>query len=306
MSRNGGVAARIVLAVVVVMAAVSCGSTGASKPASSPSVAALPESGTSTVEIGGRPVTVHVPESYDPAKAAAPLVVLLHGYSSFAKEQESYFKLTPESDRRGFVYVYPDGTVDDRGDRFWNATDACCDFFDAQPDDSRYLSELIATIQREYRIDRVYLIGHSNGGFMAFRMACDHADQVTAVASLNGATWNDATKCRPSEPVSVLAVHGDADETIAFGGGSIDGSTYPSAATTVAQWREHDGCTGDGREAAAVDLVGGAPAETSVRAWDCTGNATVQAWTIDGGTHVPPLGPGFAPAVTDFLLAQRD
>ncbi|MEU4624698.1 alpha/beta fold hydrolase [Actinoplanes sp. NPDC023801] len=300
-----GRTARAVIAAAAAMAMTSCGSADA--PAPSPSASAgLPTGGTGTVEIGGRPVTVHVPDSIDPGRAA-PLVVLLHGYSSDAREQESYLGLTAESDRRGFVYAYPDGSVDGRGNRFWNATDACCAFDSPQPDDSRYLSELISALKASYRIDRVYLIGHSNGGFMAFRMACDHADQITAIASLNGASWNDPARCRPSEPVSVLAVHSSADETIAFTGGALGNNAYPSAAATVSQWRDYNGCTDAGRDAPALDLVTVLPAaETSVRTFErgCAGGSAVQAWTINGGRHIPAFSSAFAAAVTDFLLAR--
>jgi polyhydroxybutyrate depolymerase len=294
-------------AAAAVMVTLACGSADNPGPSSSASPA-MPASGTGTVEIGGRQVTVHVANSYDPARLA-PLVVALHGYTSNATELESYLRLTPESDRQGFVYAYPDGSTDDRGDRFWNATDACCAFSNPGPDDSRYLSELISTIQASYRIDRarVYLIGHSNGAFMAFRMACDHADQITAIVSLNGASWNDAARCRPSEPVSVLAIHSSTDETVAFGGGVIGSAAYPSAATTLAQWLGYNRCAEAGRDAPKLDLVTDLPAaETSVRTYvqGCAGGSTVQAWTINGGTHVPQLGPAFAPAVTDFLLSQ--
>jgi polyhydroxybutyrate depolymerase len=300
-------AVRAVTAAVAVMVTPACSSAdGPAPPSGSPP--AMPASGTGTVEIGGRQVTVHVPDSYRPARPA-PLVIALHGYTSNAKELETYLRLTPESDRRGFIYAYPDGSTDDRGDRFWNATDACCAFSDPKPDDSRYLSELITTLQDSYRIDhaRVYLIGHSNGAFMAFRMACDHADQVTAIVTLNGASWNDTTQCKPSEPVSVLAIHSSTDETVAFDGGDIDGVAYPSAATTTAQWVGYNRCAATGRDAPALDLVTDLPAaETSVRTYvqGCAAGSTVQEWTINGGTHVPNLGPAFAPAVTDFLLSQ--
>ncbi|MEV4703265.1 alpha/beta fold hydrolase [Actinoplanes sp. NPDC049316] len=299
-------AVRAVTAVAALMVMVACGSADNPRPSASPP--ALPASGTGTVEIGGRQVTVHVPASYDRARPAA-LVVGLHGYTSDAKELESYLRLTPESDRRGFVYAYPDGSEDDRGERFWNATDACCSFSDPKPDDSAYLSGLITTLQEAYRLDRgrVYLIGHSNGGFMAFRMACDHADQVTAIVSLNGASWSDPARCRPSGPVSVLAIHSSTDETVAFTGGDIDGNAYPSADATVAQWLRLDHCATTGRDAPKLDLVTNLPAaETSVRSYTegCADRSVVQAWTIDGGTHVPQLGPGFAPAVTGFLFSR--
>ncbi|MCM4084372.1 alpha/beta hydrolase family esterase [Paractinoplanes hotanensis] len=307
MARNWWQAGRTVTAAAVVTVMLACCSGNDPVPSSS-SPPAWPASGTRTVEVAGRPVTVHVPASYDSSRSV-PLVVALHGYTSDAKELESYLRLTPESDRRGFVYAYPDGSTDDQGEHLWNATDACCAFAEPKPDDSRYLSELISTIRDAYRIDRarVYLIGHSNGGFMTFRMACDHADQVTAIASLNGAGWNDASRCQPAEPVSVLAIHSTADETVAFDGGDINGIGYPSAATTVAQWVSYNGCATAGRDAEGLDLVTDLPAtETSVRFYrqGCAAGSTVQAWTINDGSHVPELGPGFAPAVTDFLLSQ--
>jgi polyhydroxybutyrate depolymerase len=307
MARHRWRAVRAMTAAAAIMVTLACSSADGPGPSLDPPPA-LPSSGTGTVEFGGRQVTVHVPESYDPARPA-PLVVALHGYTSNATELETYLRLTPESDRRGFVYAHPNGSTNDRGEHFWNATDACCAFSSRGPDDSRYLSELISTIQGSYRIDpaRVYLIGHSNGGFMAFRMACDHADQVTAIVSLNGASWNDAARCRPSEPVSVLAVHSSADETIAFTGGVIGRAAYPSAAATIAHWLGYDRCAEADRDAPGLDLVGDLPgAETSVRIYarGCAGGSSVQAWTINGGAHVPRLGPAFAPAVTDFLLSQ--
>ena len=307
MARHGWQAARAVTATAAVMVTLACSSADAPGPTPS-AKPVMPASGTATVQVDGRQVTVHVPRSYDPARPV-PLVVALHGYTSDAKELETYLRLTPESERRGFVYAYPDGSVNDRGERFWNATDACCALSGPEPDDSRYLSELISVIQGSYRVDRarVYLIGHSNGGFMAFRMACDHADQVTAIVSLNGAAWNDTARCRPSEPVSVLAIHSSNDETVAFGGGFIARVAYPSAATTVAQWLGYNQCAEAGRDDPELDLVTDLPAaETSVRTYvqGCAGGSTVQAWTINGGSHVPRLGPAFAPAVTDFVFSR--
>ena len=297
---------RLTLSAVTVLA-VGCGTN--EPPDQPPATAStMPSSGTGTVGVDGRRVTVHVPASYDGA-TPAPLVLGLHGYTSNAAELEGYLQLTAESDRKGFVYAYPDGSTDQRGDQFWDATDACCDFYGSRPDNSRFLTGLITTLQSTYRIDRarVYLVGHSNGGFMAFRMACDHADQITAIAAFNGATWQDTTRCRPSEPVGVLAIKSSADETIAFGGGAINGVGYPSADRTVSDWLGYDGCANTGTDGPALDIVANLPgAETSVRSYPngCGGGAVVQAWTINGGQHVPQLAPGFAAAVTDFLLSR--
>jgi polyhydroxybutyrate depolymerase len=258
--------------------------------------------------LGDRQFTLHIPDSYDPAKPA-PLVVLLHGYTATGAVQEKYLGFTPESDRRGFIYAYPDGLTDTRNNRYWNATDACCDIYHSNVDDSAYLSDVIKKVESTYQIDtrRVYLVGHSNGAFMSFRMACDHADQITAIATLNGAMWQDAARCRPSEPVSVLDIHATADETIAYAGGSILNNRYPSAATTDADWLGFDHCTTKGAAAAPLDLVGNLPgAETSVLRYigGCASGSTVEVWTVKNGTHVPAFGPAFAPAVMDFLLSR--
>jgi polyhydroxybutyrate depolymerase len=142
---------------------------------------------------------------------------------------------------------------------------------------------------------------------MSFRLACDHADQIAAIVAFNGATWQDASRCRPSEPVSVLTIKGSADETIAFAGGAINGVDYPSADRTITDWLRYDGCSTSGSDAPALDIVANLPgAETAVRTYagGCAGGTVVQAWTINGGQHVPQLGPGFAPAVIDFLLSR--
>ena len=194
---------------------------------------------------GDRPVTVHVPPGYV-AGSPAPLVILLHGYGASGEIEDYYLKITAESDARGFLYAHPDGTIDSTGKRGWNGTDACCDFDAPQVDDSAYLNRVIEQIEERYTVDpkRVFFVGHSNGGFMSHRMACDHADKVAAIVSLAGAQFSDLSKCTPSGPVAVLEIHGTADDTILFGGGeTIPGHAYPGAATTISDWASLDGCS---------------------------------------------------------------
>jgi polyhydroxybutyrate depolymerase len=154
---------------------------------------------------------------------------------------------------------------------------------------------------------RVYLIGFSNGAFMSFRMACDHADLIAAIAALNGAMWSDPSKCRPSQPVSVLNIRGSADTVIRNPGGSFAGFTYPSTDATVKDWVTLDGCgaapvNSDTPLDLASDVAG---AETTVTAYSgCRQDSTVALWTIRDGSHVPRFTADFVPAVLDFLLAQ--
>jgi polyhydroxybutyrate depolymerase len=255
---------------------------------------------------GDRPVTLNVPLSYKRG-IAVPLVIMLHGSGASGVYEELYLRISSESELRGFIYAYPDGTKDKSGLSFWNATDACCDFDGSKVDDSGYLSSVIKEIEARYTIDpkRVVLIGHSNGGFMAYRMACDHADQIAGVASLAGAMYADASKCAPSGPVSVLDIHGTADATVLYDGGAIAGIPYPSAKQTVTDWTTLDACKAT-PESGALDIERDLPgAETAITRYGaCAAGAAVEQWTIQGGSHLPNIDPSFTPKVLDFLLSH--
>ena len=255
-----------------------------------------------------RPYDVFVPTGYD-AAAPTPLVLLLHGYTASGDIQEAFFKFEPLAESRGFLYVHPDGTVDAAGQQHWNATDACCAFGTDAPDDAAYLMAIIEQVSAEYNVDpkAIFLAGHSNGGFMSYRMACQHADTIAGIASLAGATFADTTDCTPSEPVSVLQIHGTSDETIAYDGGSIAGVDYPSAPQTVESWVTYNGCdTTPTITADALDLDGGIDgAESDAEAFGgCEQGSEVELWTIDGGSHIPDITADFSVGVIDFLLAH--
>jgi polyhydroxybutyrate depolymerase len=302
---------RLAAAVIILPFLTGCGPSASEAAGGSVGAwhSAVGPGATGTMDLDGRPFQLHVPAGYDPAKKA-PLVVLLHGHESSASQQERYFKLTAESERRGFLYAMPDGTSDRDGKRFWNATDACCDYYHSGVDDSAYLNRVLDTVQSAYSVDtaRVYFVGYSNGGFMAYRMACDHSTRIAAIVSLAGAVANDTALCTPQQPVSVLEIHGTADETIKFAGGTYTGRPYPSVDTTLATWRHINGCSVKADASAPpLDLESRLPgAETGVTSYStgCRGSKRVELWYIKGGGHAPVLNANFAPAVIDFLYGQ--
>ncbi len=263
-------------------------------------------------------MTVQVPAAYERTRPA-PLLIVLHGYGSSGQEHDAYFNLGQLAEERGFLYAYPDGSVDGTGNRFWNATDACCDFDRIGVDDATYLADVINEIRSSFAVDpkRIDVIGHSNGGFMSYGMACAHADLIAAIVSLAGATFANPAKCAPTVPVAVLQIHGTADDTILFKGGTIEGlgsgrqmAAYPGAETTVATWAKYDGCATtsvvDEHVDVDADLTNaGAPAEASVKRWTgCRPGGAVELWTMPGGGHGPNLSESFPKAVLDFFEAH--
>jgi polyhydroxybutyrate depolymerase len=261
---------------------------------------------------GARPVQVYVPNAYTDSKPA-PLLILLHGYSASGVLQDLYLNLRTSAEKYGMLYAHPDGQIDSKGNRYWNATDACCDFDKTNVDDSKYLSDLIVEIGTRYKVDpkRVYFVGHSNGAFMSYRMACDHADVVAGIMGIAGETWLDPSKCKPSAPVAILHVQGTADPTIKYDGGSTQGlgggGSYPGAKTSVSTWATYNGCNPTlDTSSANLDLDDSLPgAETTVGKYaGCKANGQVELWSLQGGVHIPSFTPAFDPAMLDWLLAH--
>ena len=241
-----------------------------------------------------------------------PLVVLLHGYTATAPEQSWYFQLNDVALRRGFILALPNGLVDSVGSHFWNATDACCNFFGSTVDDVAYLTAVIDDVMKRYTVDpkRVFIVGHSNGAFMAHRMACERSEKIAAIVALAGAVWSDASKCTPTSPVSVLQVHGTLDAVILYGGGTVampGAGPYPSASTTMQTWATKNHCTGSRGDAGVPldltsDLLGD---ETRREAYSgCPPGSAAELWTIQGGSHVPVFNNTWSPTFYDWMLAH--
>jgi len=240
-----------------------------------------------------------------------PLVILIHGYGSSGANHDAYLGMSKATNARGVILAIPDGTRDHTGKLYWNATDACCDFDNVPVDDVAYLDAIIADVSLKQHVDpaRVYLIGHSNGAFMAHRYACERSDRVAAIVALSGVPWADMAKCQAGPAVSVLQVHGDADRVIEYGGGKSfgNGAAYPSAEATVAMWAARDGCSKTRHESdSAFHLDQDVPGNETVReAYTCPAGVDVALWRMRGSGHVPRFGARFAAAALDFLLRYR-
>jgi polyhydroxybutyrate depolymerase len=246
-----------------------------------------------SVDAGRGAVPVRFPGEAAPG-IEWPLLVLLHGYGANGPIQEGYLGLGARLEAAGFVYALPDGTENPLGDRFWNATDACCDLFGSGVDDAGYLTDLLDAIAAELPIDprRIAFFGHSNGGFMAYRMACSHAERIAAAASLAGATYADPGDCVPSRELRILQIHGTEDATVLYGGGQFPlFEPYPGAEESVALWADSAGCSGVTESDPPFDAHAELPgAETEVlRYEEGCGAGGAELWTIVGGEHVPPF-----------------
>lgn len=262
---------------------------------------------------GDRPVQVLIPGSLKP-KLAAPLIVALHGFTDNPGKLMALMDLSGEAYKRGVVLAVPSGTHNAQGLNFWNATGSCCDFENSGVDDSKYLMDLVKQISGKVLIDqqRIYFVGHSNGGFMSYTVACNNSNEIAAIVNLNGSTFADLSLCKANRPVSVLQINGTADELIHIVGGNVFDDTklpYPSVVNETSYWADVNGCSATApivkikAKFNYESVVAGS--ETSKAAFKCPKGVAVEVWTIAAGRHVPKLNSTFLSAVFDFLLAHK-
>lgn len=264
------------------------------------------------VVLGGeRPARLLLPDGAD-RSVPRPLVVLLHGYSSRSSEADGYFQFSRWVDDGEFGLLLPDGTVDQIRNQFWNATEECCDIFGVQVDDVAYIKSLIEEAQGIAVFDQIFAVGHSNGGFMAYRLACEEVPGLTAIVSLAGGPFVNPDECSAPTPISVLQIHGTKDAEVLYEGGRLpshpdpERQAVPGAKDTVLRWAERSGCDLDAFESLSpIDTdtaVDGAETSRLRYQEGCAEGVRVELWTIEGGGHVPLVwGTDFTPGILEWL-----
>lgn len=233
-----------------------------------------------------------------------PLLVFLHGYSSNAQQSAEYLGFLREQSALNYALLLPDGTTNSQGQRFWNATPACCDFEQSGVEDAAYLAGLIDEAIDKAPIDpkKIVFFGHSNGGFMSYRMACEYPEKISAIVSIAGGFYRNYEQCRRPGPLSVLQIHGRLDDVIPFNANS----RFPAAEESLDFWHEFLRCQTVADFPASLDIhYDGASAslnETDQRLWtNCDKGEKVGLWAMAGVGHVPYFKPGWIKSVLEFL-----
>ena len=266
-----------------------------------PVIAASP-----TIVVGGdRPVTVQLPAKLS---KPAPLLILMHSASSSGERQEKNTKLAAAAKKAGMIFIAPDGTIGLDGRRVWNAAKSCCQKPGIEIDDLTYINALIDEIAIELPVDqnRIYMVGHSNGGFMSIAFACS-TGRIAGVVSLAGAMDVDA-QCQSERPFNFLQIHGTDDATIKFGGGVHNFHPYTSAEETVNRIAAINQCKPSPFTQIALkkkdfdrSIQG---SETTIHTIEGC-KAPTALWRISGGLHSPKLPTNYAEQIISFLTSTK-
>ena len=167
-----------------------------------------------TLRVGAseRSYEIDLPAQRESARAL-PVVIVFHGGGGSADSVRRQSRMSMKGAAEGFVVVYPQGSGGIAGNlRTWNAGTCCGHAMQQRIDEIAFVAALLDDLQTTVAVDRarIYATGISNGGMMAYEVACSLAERIAAIAVVAG-EMTALDRCRPSRPVPVLVIHGSAD-----------------------------------------------------------------------------------------------
>ena len=244
--------------------------------------------------------------------ARRPVVIVLHGALMDGASMRRTFGLDKLAGEGEFVAVYPDGIA-----RRWN---------DGRPqpwrrrlervDDVGFLTRLARHLVDEGIADerRIYLVGASNGGMMAYRVACEKPQAFAAYAAIiANMPANLVQKCRPRRGVPMLIMNSTKDPLIPWEGGQLGlGGRHGRVVSTeesLAFWQRNNGCEGPRQQRPLPDRDRKDGSRVMAEQYNnCKTGAPVVLITIEGGGHLPPGATLLARPLIEGILgkANRD
>lgn len=194
--------------------------------------------GFQTLEQNGatREYILYVPSTV-PDDSKLPLLINFHGYGDCAKDYAEtigeLYGLNDLAAEAGFLVAYPQAMVREKGDPYWEPGDIGSNI---EVNDVMFTRAIVSDVAAATSIDiiKTYAIGYSNGGMMAYDLACTAADLIDSVTIMSGVRLEGV--CDDSVTTSILHFHGSSDNVI-----PLDGSgDFPSVYNSIDFWVEQN------------------------------------------------------------------
>ncbi|PJZ85062.1 alpha/beta hydrolase family esterase [Leptospira harrisiae] len=188
-----------------------------------------------------RTYIVHYPKNWNGSQI--PLLVALHGRFGSGSSMIKQTKLDLLSDSKGFVVVFPDGYK-----RSWADGRGNTPADEDQINDIVFIESIVKRLVAEGSVDpkQVFLVGHSNGGFMAQRLAVEKPELWKGVVSVAAQISVYTLKRKlalKTNPVSVGIIAGTEDPLVPYSGGYVrDGGEILSVEDSILRWKEWNQC----------------------------------------------------------------
>jgi polyhydroxybutyrate depolymerase len=242
---------------------------------------------------------IYMPKKKLQTNEKIPLVLMLHGRFGTAKLMMEGYNMNAIADREGFAIVYPDGYS-----RSWADGRGGTPADKSNIDDVKFLESVILALAARYPIDKgkVFITGHSNGGFMTQRMLIEKTNLFKAGVSVTAhISKNILQNSTPGKPISVAFISGTEDPLVPYEGGYVvDGEEVLGAEDSVRRWIEWNGCNPQ----ASVKKIDEKRDETKLEMHsykNCKENVNVRLYKIIGAGH---MWPGIAQQIPFINLGK--
>ena len=232
--------------------------------------------------IGNRTYQIFVPAR----NGRLPLVIALHGGGGNGAQLAKSAGLIDEAAKEGFVLALPEGSSRFGKLETWNAGGCCAYAMREKIDDIGFIRALIDELERTQPVDakRIYVVGMSNGGMMAERVAIELGDRIAGAAVFVGALFGNEP--RPVAAVPMLIVNAEKDEQVPIAGGTSttgivrrsQGMPYKPSRYAATFWATANRCTTNPTKAETADYV-------RERWTGCASGADVDFYIVKGAEH---------------------
>jgi endoglucanase len=199
-----------------------------------PMWAQAPVNGSGSLQSGGRTRTFrfHLPSGLP--KDNLPVVMAYHGDGGNGASFQSYAGFDAIADAQNFIVVYPDAVTVGGSLQFNKYADNVPGFGATgdtngpnpadpnAPDDVLFTSDLIDYLFQKYRINRnrVYVTGHSGGGFMCYFLSMALPNKIAAFAPVAASLWGKNSflssyfTSANYKPVPLMHIHSKGDPVV--------------------------------------------------------------------------------------------
>ena len=252
---------------------------------------------TLTVDGQERTYLLHIPPGLDKGHPVS-VVLIFHDLEGSAEDASLITHFDDIADKNSFIVGYPNGLG-----ASWNAGGCCRYAVEKNIDEIAFVRQILSDLGTIASLDpkRVYATGFSNGGMLAYRLACEMSDTFAAIASVSGDLFYSS--CQPQQSVSVIQVHGLADTIVPYNGGKgtyMPNVIFPPAEQGITTWVQLDGCPSSSKVESEGTIF------THYIYAPCKAGTAVELYTFNSGGHEWPSKYVWdaSQAIWDFLAAH--
>jgi polyhydroxybutyrate depolymerase len=218
------------------------------------------------------------------SSAVVPIIVVLGGIQASVQEELQRDGLLPLAQAGAAELVYPVGI-----DESWNAGGCCGTAAADGVDDTTFLEDLVATVDPGHA-DPIYLVGYSNGGRLAYTLACAAPSIADGYAIVKAVPLNP---CVSQAPITIIQIASTDDWEVPYEPGD-SGDVSPPVTQQVALLQQSDGCAAASTTTATGSL-------TYVTWPECAQGTRLALATYSGGSHLWPAGDGATPDAASVI-----